>query len=336
MLVYDPYYDVQGVSNSSLKHINPREGGSPFKFKEHWDKKAEPLRTSSLEFGNLLHLAVLEPHLCHYEVDKTNTPDKIRDILKGMYDGIKASTDLANVVTGEAERIGPLEDYVYAIIGACNNHSYGSTWKDETRIGKVMSQGNSYWNLLRNTDTFIITQDQCDLLKRCLESIHSSPQAVKYLINMTDADGTFYNELEVHWEEPLFAFPFKAKIDRLYVSEKYKTYRVIDLKTTAKTLGQFHESFDKYRYARQVAFYNWAAEKYLQQQGYEGYAPENPLICAVETKGQNRVGIYGVTDETISAGHAEISDLLYRLNHHFKTNRWLNELETDKEEIFWL
>ena len=100
MLVHDPYYDVQGVSNSSLKHINPAEGGSPKLFKEHWDKTAPSLHTSSLEFGNLLHLAVLEPHLCNYVIDKTNTPDKIREILKDMYGDIRTSAELARVVTG--------------------------------------------------------------------------------------------------------------------------------------------------------------------------------------------------------------------------------------------
>lgn len=336
MLVHDPYYDVQGVSNSSLKHINPKEGGSPFKFKEHWDKKAEPLRTSSLEFGNLLHLAVLEPHLCEYEVDVTNTPDKIRDILKGMYEGINTSTELANVVTGDTESIGPLEDYVYAIVGACNACSYGNTWKDETRIGKVMSQGSDYWDLLRKTDKFIITQDQYELLKSCLESIHNNTRTTQLLINMADPNGTYYNELEVHWTDHMYEFPLKAKIDRLYINTNDKTYKVIDLKTTAKTLGQFHESFEKYRYARQVAFYNEAARQYLKQNGYEGYQPDTPLICAVETKGQNRVGIFAVGEETVSAGHVEAEDLLHRLNHHFKTGNWINEMETNLGQVFWL
>jgi hypothetical protein len=332
MLVHDPYYDVQGVSNSSLKHINPAEGGTPSTFKAHWDKTAPSLRTSSLEFGNLLHLAVLEPHLCEYEIDKSNTPDKIRDILKDMYSDIHTSVELAAAVTGDKVEVGPLEDHVYAVIAACDRQGYGRHWKEETRITKIMSQGSEYWDMIRGTEKFIITQDQYDLMQRCLASMNKNERIYDLMfLQMDNDDGVFYNELEVHWRDREYSFPLKAKIDRLFLNHKHKTFQLIDLKTTAKTLGQFHESFEKYHYARQMAFYTEAAHRWLEQNNIEGYTALTPIICAVETKGDNRAGMFYVQEDTWSKGWVEAENLLHRLQHHFSTDQWVDDMETDQE-----
>jgi len=336
MLIHDPYYDVQGVSNSSLRYINPEENGSPVLFKEHWDGKTPSLKTSSLEFGNLLHLAVLEPHLCTYEVDRSNTPDKIRDILKQMYSAINESNKIAAAVTGDLEPIGQLDEYVYAIIEACDREAYGRTWKNETRVNKIMSQGAPYWELLRQTEKFIITENQLELMNCCIAGIKSNKKANDLMFNKTDTTTVYYNELEVYWRDDNYAFPLKGKIDRLKLDLKEKTFTIIDLKTTAKTLGQFKESFEKYRYARQMAFYTTAAQEWLDQNGYKMYEALNPVICAVETKGANRAGLFQLSDQTWFKGVNEKKDLLERLNHHFKNDQWTDDMETDIDQRYFL
>ncbi len=338
MLVHDPYYDVKAVSNSSLKHINPEEGGSPGLFKEHWDGKAPQLRTSSLEFGNLLHLAVLEPHLLDYVVDESNCSDKIRDILKDMYSRLVESNKIAEAVTGEKQIIGQLDEYIYAIIEACNRHSYGRTWKDQTRSNKIMSEGAPYWELLRQTEKFIITLDQKQLMHSCLSGIQSSPRAKKLLFSENSKSIVYYNELEVHWRDDKYCFPLKGKIDRIELNHKDKTFRIIDLKTTSKMLGQFKESFEKYRYARQMAFYTQAAEEWLKQNGDGSvYEALNPIIVAVETKGQyNRAGLFQLSDETWLNGRTEQKSLLERLDHHFRTDQWNADMETNLNQDYFV
>mgnify|MGYP001946418799 CR=1 FL=1 len=109
-----------------------------------------------------------------------------------------------------------------------------------------------------------------------------------------------------------------------------------DLKTTAKTLGQFKESFEKYRYARQMAFYTTAAQEWLDQNGYKMYEALNPVICAVETKGANRAGLFQLSDQTWFKGVNEKKDLLERLNHHFKNDQWTDDMETDIDQRYFL
>ena len=336
MLIHDPYYDVKGVSNSSLKHINPDEGGSPVLFKQHWDDKAPKLRTSSLEFGNLLHLAVLEPHLLNYEVDISNTPDKIRDILKDMHASLIESNKIASVVTGEVETVGQLDEYVYAIIEACNRQAYGRTWKDETRINKIMSLGAPYWELLRQTEKFVITEDQKLLMDACMHGIKSHKKAKHLMFAENTPKVMYYNELEVHFRDDQYCFQLKSKIDRIELDHANQTFRIIDLKTTAKSLGQFKESFEKYRYARQMAFYNVAAQEWLNQNGYLVYTPLSPVICAVETKGAHRAGLFQLSDETLAQGVDEMHSLLKRLDHHFRTDQWSADMETDLNQDYFL
>lgn len=338
MLVYDPYYDVKGVSNSSLRYINPIEGGSPALFKQHWDGDGPVLKTSSLEFGNLLHLAVLEPHLLKYVVDESNTPDKVRDILKDMHKTILESNNLAAVVMGEEEPVGPLESYLYAIIEACDRNKYGAkTWKEETKVNKIISTGSAYWDLLRNTEQFIITQNQKDLMDSCMQSIKKSKKAVQLFFAEDTKDIVYHNELEVHWTDDKYSFPLKAKIDRIAINKAKGTFRIIDLKTTSKTLGQFKESFDKYNYARQMAFYTTAAEQWLKQNiSSDPYTALSPIICAVETKGSNRPGIFILSDTTWNEGRIQAEALLNRLDHHFTNNTWNDDMETDLNEDYYI
>ncbi len=337
MLLHDPYYDVKAVSNSSLRYINPDQEGSPVLFKEHWDGKAPSLKTSSLEFGNLVHLAALEPHLCNYIVDETNTPDKIRDILKDAFASLKDSLELKAAITGEDTTIKALDEHIYVIIEACDRQAYGRTWKPETRINKVMSAGSAYWDLLRSSDKFIITQKQLDSLNSCMNSLeNTSPELTELLFRKVDnGNMSYFNELEVYWEDPRYNFPLKAKIDRLHLNHRKKQFSIIDLKTTGKTLGMFPASFKTYHYSRQIAAYEEAAYRWILKNYGEEYTPEDHCICAVESRGAHRAGTFYIADETLKEGKDELQSLLQRLNYHFTHGSWVQEMEAEtKTKIF--
>lgn len=335
MLVYDPYYDIKAVSNSALKHINPEQGGSPAEFKRYWDGTLPSLKTSALEFGNLVHLAVLEPHLLNYVVDKTNTPDKIRDIVREVYENVKPKADPFNL---DAPSINDFITYGPAIISACDKLSYGATWREETRLNKVLEQGGSYFNLLAQAEAneeFVITQSQADRLDSCLAGINRDPvgQSMIYMVSEEYTNGKpndveYLNEQEVVWKQDGLSFPLKGKIDRLRIDHKNSEFTVIDLKTTGKSLSQFPDSFEQYHYARQMAAYEIAAAKFVADKFGEGYKPSHRhIIVAVETKGDYRAGKFIIKRKTIDAGRAEYNALLTRLQYHFETGDWVNDYE---------
>lgn len=340
MLVHDPYYDIKAVSNSSLRYINPAEGGTPSQFKANWDGHAPSLRTSSLEFGNLVHLAVLEPHLLTYVVDRTNTPDKIRDIVKTVFDNVCPKPDPFDL---DAEtQVNEFETYYPAILSAIDEHSYGANWKEDTRVRKVLENGGSYFKTLasaHNEGKFVITE----AMESRLKSVMAGLERDKFGAMVLDRQATnelnteYLNEQEVVWNDPKYSFPLKGKIDQLRVDHANLEFTIIDLKTTSKKLADFHESFEKYNYARQMAAYISAASQFLQQKYGQVYKPSHKhLIIAVETSGDFRAGKFIVKNDTIVEGDKQYKALLDRLQFHFETNNWIDDAEYIKHGCYSL
>jgi len=339
MLVHDPYYDIKAVSNSALQHINPEQGGSPTKFKQHWDGKLPGLKTSALEFGNLAHLAVLEPHLLNYVVDKTDTPDKIRDIVKEVYNNVKSKVDPFDL--DAPSNVGAFETYYPAIMSACDKYSYGATWKEETRLNKVMEKGGSYFSLLAetgNSGKFVITSAQEERLNYVITGVTKDPLGVTFMdTDSKDPEVEYFHEKEVVWQDERYSFPLKGKLDRLRVDHKNREFTVMDLKTTGKSLAEFPESFEKYHYARQVAAYEIAACRWCEQTFGHKYKPSHRhVILAVETRGDYRAGKFIIKRSTIDAGRKEYISLLDRLQHHFETGDWVNDYEYSKNGAYYI
>lgn len=332
MLIHDPYYDIKAVSNSSLRYINPAQGGSPAQFKAHWDGTAESLKTSSLEFGNLVHLAVLEPHLLNYQVDKTNTPDRVRDVVKHVFENVKPVEDPFDLGLADSQPIGTLKDNQMAVMSALDATDFNKHWRAETRLKKIFEDGEPYFQLLQSTaknDEFVITEAQETRLNRVLAGLSRDAMGSRVLDSVSDeTDVEYLNEQECTWQEDKYSFPMKGKIDRLRIDHKNCEFTVIDLKTTSKLLGDFHESFAKYHYARQMAAYEIAASKFILQKYGQNYKPsQKHLILAVETKGDFRAAKFVVSEDSMIQGREEYRALLERLQYHFDTNNWIDDRE---------
>lgn len=338
MLVHDPYYDIKAVSNSALRYINPEQGGSPALFKDHWDGKGENLRTASLEFGNLVHLAVLEPHLLNYVVDSTNTPDKIRDIVNEVFKNVKPDNNPFDL---DSEFVKDFENYYPAIISACETYNYGRTWKEETRLNKVLEAGGSYFKTLANAhneEKFVITKAMEERLNSVLAGITRDKHAVSFMDTTKDSEYVEYlHEQEVMWSDERFSFPLKGKIDRMRVDHKNSEFTIMDLKTTGKPLSAFSSSFEQYHYARQMAAYEVAGAKFCKENYGRTYKPSHRhLIIAAETTGSFRAGRFIIRRSTIDEGMAEYNALLERLQYHFETGDWVNDYEYAKDGAYYL
>jgi hypothetical protein len=204
-------------------------------------------------------------------VDKTNTPDKIRDIVNEVYANVKPEANPFDLDAPQS--INEFITYGPAIISACDKLTYGATWKEETRLNKVLSQGGSYFSLLAEAEAneqFVITQTQEDKLDSCLAGLNRDKvgQGMIYMVSEEYTNGKpngveYLNEQEVVWQEDGLSFPLKGKIDRLRIDHNTGEFTVIDLKTTGKQLAEFPKSFEQYHYARQMAAYEIAAAKFL-------------------------------------------------------------------------
>lgn len=338
MLVHDPYYDIKAVSNSALRHINPEQGGSPALFKQHWDGNGPKLATASLEFGNLVHLAVLEPHLLTYVVDETNTPDKIRDIVNEVFKNVRPDKNPFDL---DSEVIKDFENYYPAIISACETYNYGRTWKEDTRLNKVLEGGSAYFKTLaaaHSEDKFVITKAMEERLNSVIAGITRDKYAVSFMDTESDTEYVEYlHEQEVMWTDPKLSFPLKGKIDRMRVDHKNSEFTIMDLKTTSKPLSNFGSSFEQYHYARQMAAYEMAGAKFCKENYGRYYKPSHRhLIIAAETTGSFRAGRFIIRRSTIDAGMAQYNELLERLQYHFETGDWVNDYEYAKDGAYYL
>lgn len=338
MLIHDPYYDLKAVSNSALRHINPEQGGTPEEFKKYWDGTLPSLSTSSLEFGNLVHLAVLEPHLLDYEIDNTNCPDKIRDIVKEVFNNVKPDS---NPFELEHEVVKDFASYYPAIISACDKYSYGKTWKEETRLNKVLEQGGPYFKTLAGAskkNAFVITASQKERLDSVLAGIERDEYGRGMLNTSDNESGVEYlNEQEVTWTDERYSFPLKGKIDRMRIDHVNREFTIIDLKTTGKSLSEFKNSFEQYHYARQMAAYELAGSRFCREKFGMAYKPSHRhIILAVETKGSFRAGRFIIKRRTIKGGQEEYTSLLDRLQYHFESGNWITDYEYAEHGAYYL
>jgi hypothetical protein len=119
----------------------------------------------------------------------------------------------------------------------------------------------------------------------------------------------------------------KARLDRLRLNHATKTFSIIDFKSTGKPLESFQDSFEMYRYYRQLKFYENAVTAKLEKDGYVGYKPEDHYIIAVETFNQGRVRPFRITAPYLKKGELEIISLLKRIEEHTLSSQWEYSLE---------
>ena len=98
---------------------------------------------------------------------------------------------------------------------------------------------------------------------------------------------------------------------------------LIDLKTTASPIGRFDETFEKYNYYRQLAFYSFCLE-----QAYPEYTLIGSYIVAVQTNKEFPCDVFKVDRSWIKKGTSEMHLLLDRVAYHMSCNNWGNSMET--------
>jgi len=229
-----------------------------------------------------------------------------------------------------------LEDKKESILSICNTIQYQMRWKDETRINKVIEKGTEYYNFLReNSDMLVISTSTEQILTSCREALHKNKITESLLFDDLFEDSYIaYNEEEVYFDHfdrtmAMLKVKCKAKIDRIMVDHKYKTYRVVDLKTTGKPMSKFQGSYKAYHYYRQAAFYTLASSVWMEQKGYKDYNFEGFFFACVETGNYHIARAYQVSEQDLALGKNEYIQLLHRVAYHQSTEQWETPIEEE-------
>lgn len=301
----------------------------PKYFKNYIDGLVDEETPSFMELGTKLHMYLLEP-----EEFKKNYI--YLDVVKPRGDKQKEFCELiAN------SKLKELQD---SVINAYNL-TYATKGKSEEKIKqealKLYNGLSSYVEYVKRSKEYkdILNYSTISYLKTAKNAAEKHV-AVKDMLfdedSFIDKPNLFSkNEMRIYWEHPTIELDgeklvLKSIIDRLVIDHEKKVIKLIDLKTSSN-LHTFEESYSKYKYHRQMAFY-WAAIHYYFKQEFEdkdiGDYSKETYIVAIQTPNNYgkdypiRCKVFPVIEEDLNKGIDEIEDLLNEIKWHIDENKW--------------
>ena len=228
---------------------------SPVVFYNHYVlKQREDIVAPHLVSGRVLHCLLFEPE--KYDDYFLSMPGKLpTDNQKKIIDNIfKKHLSIGNNSLS-------LEDYSADILTDLLTANLYQTLKtDQQRIDKILTEENkSYFNfLVSSLNKTIVDQPTLDGCKAGVEVLKSNSEIRTLLqLDRTQEDTHIetYSELEVKVDVDYFPYGFKGIIDNLVIDRDTKTIFINDLKTTGKSLLDFPESVQYYKYWIQAMVY---------------------------------------------------------------------------------
>lgn len=295
------YYEDKRISNSGLSKLNPEQGGSPARYLNYLEEDKERKELQYLERGRMLHMSILEPEL--YKVAPIDKPEaKMGEVADHMLADWKGLTDTA-------------------VLAACEAVGYGQSWKEETRISKVVDQTAEYLQFMveaQDSGAIVISKSTKDIVDSCHMAVqkHNKARALIFQHPNAKKEEEFFVELK---DAAGRDTEVKAKIDMHFAAEEGRGI-MVDLKSTSKPVSLFPSSFQWFRYYRQMAFYT----DVLIQSGV--YTHVTPYIVAVETAEPFEVAIFKIDPDWIWYGQQEYQRLL-GLYNYYKDNDWKHDQE---------
>lgn len=252
------------ISNSRLKYINPKEGGSIELY-----NNPPKIETASLKIGSAVHELLLQPD-DFVLVPKMGRPSaKLGDVADMVY---------------KLEKDGM--DRIDAIREACTKVGYFVNQIDR-KINSIIEKCTPYWEKLdeprwkkAGTEEIILSDKDYDIVESCIKSCTDNNQIMSKLHPIDDFgqpvesynETAFFVDLIVTYKDKQCArLKFKMKADNYTINRDSKTLTLNDLKTSSKPTAWFmneeYGSLVHYHYYRQLYLYNWLLWLFYSKEG---------------------------------------------------------------------
>jgi len=204
--------------------------------------------------GRVLHCLLFEPD--NYDKHFISMPGKFpTDSQRKIIDNI-----FKTHLTIENNSLS-LEDYSQDILTQLLTANLYQTLKtDQQRLDKILTEENKqYFNFLKEArDKTVVDQPTLDGCRASVEVLKSNKdirQLLQFDRAETDDHIEVYSELQVQVDVDYLPYGFKGIIDNLVIDRESKTIFINDLKTTGKSLLDFPESVQYYKYWVQAVLY---------------------------------------------------------------------------------
>tara|TARA_R100001460_G_scaffold89600_3_gene131139 strand:- start:1270 stop:2178 length:909 start_codon:yes stop_codon:yes gene_type:complete len=282
-------------------------------YKDYIEGDREISTEKHLIEGKLIHCLLFEPENLKdkFNVVPGKTPsDNVRRVLKDM----AQHTDVRD--------LDKVKDLV-VLDSLKRMNLYQSLKADDARIAKIKKKDHkSYWEFLCNPVVDVVDYDT---LERCTNRVDiiKSNDNVMELLNRNETDFELdpiktFSEEYIECSLNKYKFGLKGFIDHYVINDEDKTITIIDLKTTNKTLSDFAETVDYYRYWLQAIIYcKLVFEKHKEQcNDYQ------ILFKFIVIDKYDQVYPFSVTDDTMNKWGDALAKVLDTVDYHYKNKNY--------------
>lgn len=209
------------------------------------DELNEEFTTPSLTFGSAVDCWITEGIEAFTErftvADIPNIQPAIKSIVEALY---KKFSSIYTTIFGI-----PSE----AIEEEIRNSAWQPRWNLDTKIAKVLEQGEELYKFMQEAqDKVILSMQTYQEVERCVLALKNS-DTTKFYFNEEDEDVERLYQLK--FKKTLNGVDYRCMMDECIVDHKNKIIIPIDLKTSSKKEWNFFKSFIKWNYHMQARLY---------------------------------------------------------------------------------
>ena len=297
----DTYKDY--ISNSRLSYINPEQDGSFELYLENPKKES-----SSLLLGSAVHCLTLQPN----------------DFL--LVDTVDRPTAKAGLMADVLYKSNGNMPTKKEILAASDKVNYYKGKMDDKKIDDLLAKCTNYWrnralyehDYKDSKGLIYLDSKNREILKSCLNSVKDCKEIQsllhpEYIVEKPISlnEQAILIDFEMQFPDGYSTIiKFKAKLDNFTIEPDDNLVTLNDLKTTGHIIPEFHGSFEKYHYYRQMGVYSYllslVIKKYYNVDDFTMKA--NMLL--VSTVPDYGAGIYPVSKKESLRGFEEFKKLL--------------------------
>jgi hypothetical protein len=290
---------------------------SPVMFYNHYVlNQREDGTDAHLVGGRVLHCLLFEPE--KYDEHFVTMPGKFpTDSQRKIIDNIfKYHLTVGNNTLN-------LSDYSQDILTQLLTANLYQTLKtDQQRLDKILTSENiEYFEFLKlSLDKTTVDQPTLDGCKVSVEVLKNNSN-VRALLQLDrdveDKSIEAYNELFVKAEVDNLPFGFHGVLDNVVVDYNSKTIFINDLKTLGKSIQDFPDSVEYYRYWIQAIIYVLLAkEKFSISDDWK------VQVTFIVIDKYNQVYPYQVSSETLAKWSESFDDIVQKVKWHYENRRY--------------
>jgi len=284
-------------------------------YKQYILKQKEERLDTHLVDGKVIHALILEESKFNdnFIISPTDLPsDNVRKVINNVFYKV-SKTETPNILSASS-----LSIYGYEVVEellAINLHQSLKT--DEQRIAKIVTDENeSYWKFLCIKGTKTVIDQETYLRCSTSASLVKNDATASELLNGF-GKLPMLNEEFIKVDLKGKPYGLHGQVDNFAMDVTTRTLYINDLKTSGKTLAEFKESVEFYKYWMQAAMY----VKIIKASYSLGHDWHVKFSFIVIDKYQ-QVYTFKVCSTTLQLWIDNFEDILKKVDYHYNSKRY--------------